>query len=253
MRSLRRRPGHRNEPPFLRGQVVGAGQASGLVHADHVGLASPLRDSAGITPASLCTAPAQGSSALGCGKPTAAAGARRAAVRGRSAMAEDAIVIPAATGTNPRPARIKAPPSHTWRGPRPLSGRTGRQPGSDTPATSSVNWRRLGVSGRPLVLPLDADRLFRTTEDKKSPVPFTNCNQRVTRCALQADNQTDAGGVGTPELTSRRHTWRPAGVLLARAGPAGLALRQHSTGGFWPACCRAGSAPPRPRPVAFGI
>ena len=31
MRPLRRRSGHRNEPPFLRGQIVGAGQASGLV------------------------------------------------------------------------------------------------------------------------------------------------------------------------------------------------------------------------------
>src|SRR5258708_8893047 len=31
VRPLRRRRRHRNEPPFLRGQVVGAGQASGLI------------------------------------------------------------------------------------------------------------------------------------------------------------------------------------------------------------------------------
>src|SRR5258708_33129743 len=31
VRPLRRRTRHRNEPPFLRGQVVGAGQASGLI------------------------------------------------------------------------------------------------------------------------------------------------------------------------------------------------------------------------------
>src|SRR5262245_51324912 len=46
----------RNEPPFLRGQVVDPGQASGLVLRPE---ASPLRDSAGFTPASLCTAPSR--------------------------------------------------------------------------------------------------------------------------------------------------------------------------------------------------
>src|ERR1022692_2104765 len=44
---------NRNEPPFLRGQVVDAGQASGLVLLAE---ASPLRDSAGFTPASLVSA-----------------------------------------------------------------------------------------------------------------------------------------------------------------------------------------------------
>src|ERR1022692_5063477 len=43
----------RNEPPFLRGQAVATGQASGLVLLTE---ASPLRDSAGFTPASLCSA-----------------------------------------------------------------------------------------------------------------------------------------------------------------------------------------------------
>src|SRR5499427_6038750 len=50
VRPLRRPTGHRNEPPFLRGQYVGTGQASGLIPPPG---ASPLRDSAGISPASL--------------------------------------------------------------------------------------------------------------------------------------------------------------------------------------------------------
>ena len=50
VRPLRRPTGHRNEPPFLRGQHVGTGQASGLIPPPG---ASPLRDSAGISPASL--------------------------------------------------------------------------------------------------------------------------------------------------------------------------------------------------------
>src|SRR5262245_45946803 len=50
VRPLRHRRGHRNEPPFLRGQYVGTGQASGLIPPRG---ASPLRDSAGISPASL--------------------------------------------------------------------------------------------------------------------------------------------------------------------------------------------------------
>ena len=49
-----------DEPPFLRGQIVGTGQASGLIpgRVSPSG-ASPLRDSAGISPASLGSMPSR--------------------------------------------------------------------------------------------------------------------------------------------------------------------------------------------------
>jgi hypothetical protein len=71
--------------------------------------------------------------------------------------------------------------------------------------------------------------------------PSTNCAQRVTPRAMADDNQTDAGDVGTPELTSPRlhlrgrRRWRPAREFAAAA-----------------AALRAGSTPWRRRPVAFG-
>jgi hypothetical protein len=67
-----------------------------------------------------------------------------------------------------------APPSHTWRGLRLLSRGKADHLRSDTPAGSAVN------------------------KDARA-VP-----ERVTPCAIGTDEQADAGGVGTPELTSPR-------------------------------------------------
>jgi hypothetical protein len=60
----------------------------------------------------------------------------------------------------------------------------------------------------------------------------TNCAQQVTPCAMADDNETDTGGVGTPELT-------PPGPFPG------------SDGDDIPPVCRAGSTGPEPIPVAF--
>jgi len=144
-------PGHRNEPPFLRGQVVGTGQASGLVLClrhhrcgtapgshrlrwaqHHPGQQNPelggVYRSTG--PGGRPTAGA-GEFAPGESDNRGAVGADAAAVAGEFALGESdnrgavgadaaatACVAPgiAETATAETAATSQAPPSHTWRG-----------------------------------------------------------------------------------------------------------------------------------------
>src|SRR5215470_7241097 len=48
VRPLRHRRGHRNEPPFLRGQYVGTGQASGLIPRGGITVAGQRRHLTGF-------------------------------------------------------------------------------------------------------------------------------------------------------------------------------------------------------------
>ena len=62
------------------------------------------------------------------------------------------------------------------------------------------------------------------------------------------DNQTDAGDVGTPELTSPRLHLPPIPRVPAGQGrPGGIAPRDPA------ASLRAGGTPGRPRQVAFDL
>jgi hypothetical protein len=180
VRPLRRRTWASNEPPFLRGQVVGTGQASGLVLPEQ---ALPLRDSAGITPASLGTAPARAQAQAAGSLPQP--GGRRRAV---------------ASGTRARSSR----PLHL------IPGGAFDHFGLAIDASLGPTRCHFGCWAG----------LLRAG--------MTICVQPVTPRALADDNETDAGGVGTPELTSpRRHlragSWpdAPAGSAAPCTRPAG--------------------------------
>ena len=68
MRSLRRLVGIGPSRPSSEDRSLAQARRPGLSATEILGRASPLRDSAGISPASLCTAPAQGHRSPGMGE-----------------------------------------------------------------------------------------------------------------------------------------------------------------------------------------
>jgi hypothetical protein len=112
-------------------------------------------------------------------------------------------------GTRP-PRKHRAPPSHTWRGPHhcPAEGEfvpaATRRPGSPVPGDPAPRHAgRLARRGR------------RTTDSGLSVSSATG-NVAVTRGAARRDIQADAGGVGTPELTSPRLHLAPGRQIFPR-------------------------------------
>src|SRR5580692_2732041 len=77
-----------------------------------------------------------------------------------------------------------------------------------TPAGSRTQHRHAGVTNRPV-------RLARVRMPR---------NRVVTRGARAGDMKADAGGVGTPELTSPRLHLAPGRLTFRASGPAGFAL-----------------------------
>jgi hypothetical protein len=165
---------------------------------------------------------------------------------GRAARGSRAIGTPSAAG-RARPLHlIHGGASSHWRSgyilprPGPVNPPLRRGPGPGT--------GELGAIG--------ADAPVR--DHIKRAGNITNCAQRVTARAMVADNKTDAGDVGTPELTSPRLHQGP-GRAQPAAQPAARAAARRSPrrpagrliGRLLP---QAASAVPagRPSPVAFG-
>jgi hypothetical protein len=160
VRPLRRRRGIGTSRPSSEDRSLASARRPGSSSCE----ALPLRDSAGISPASLGTAPSQVPTVLGRRKLIAVGG-----------------LLGATTATH-GPERwrsashnVQSPSISYLEGPwRPLSWLTIRSSGNDTPG----GWNGL--------------------------VTLTICSDGVTRCPRRADNRIDAGGVGTPELTPPR-------------------------------------------------
>jgi hypothetical protein len=142
VRPLRRRRGIGTSRPSSEDRSLASARRPGSSSCE----ASPLRDSAGISPASLGTAPSREPTAPGCPE----------AYRSRRATGCDYRAWSARLPEAKAGSTLKAPPSHTWRGPvgpagpcgpggalrpsgpwRPLSWLRARSPGSDTPRSSA--------------------------------------------------------------------------------------------------------------------
>jgi hypothetical protein len=277
--------------PLLRGQAADAGQASGLVLRGVIAEASPLRDSAGITPASLGQRrPGRGQDTGSVPQPARPAGPVARAVDSpadKSAPAGDNFPVAVDSGVDSenghklcgqglvsarRLAVERLSPLRRAR-PEGNSGTAGGRGDRPSPTGARCRWRPRGGGppgapagpGRPAVAgpsrPLhlihggasshfDGCRAGNPAATRGTsgvhwgePV-LTNCAQRVTPCAMAGDNETDVGGVGTPELTSPRLSPFPGRARLSRFQRAGVAAPTrgscgHLTAPAVPAGCRA--------------